>query len=323
MPTMLEQAIIDANSLREAALKNAEFAVVEKYSEEVKEAVGRLLEQDDLAPEAALAGQDDGDTPDLESTLEQVPMAHLGDAEEDVVVVDLDDIIAATEDDEEEIELDRDEIAAEVGIDLEDSDPANRSDTIDLSESELVDLFTELLVVDVPEVALEQSLEELEQDEKEEDEKEESIRVDGMNNDDIEEYEKTMAKNEALVRHNSELKKLLNEVTHKLQNISLQNARLLYANRVLTDNSLNEQQKIKIVGMIGNAGSVEQAKTIFETLQKAVATTSRGPAQSLSEVVTKGSSVILSSRRTAQEDTSTEGSPTYNRWATLAGMTHK
>ena len=48
MSSMLEQAIIDAEALKEAALKNAEQAVIEKYSEEVKTAVDSLLEQDEL-----------------------------------------------------------------------------------------------------------------------------------------------------------------------------------------------------------------------------------------------------------------------------------
>ena len=39
MPSMLEQAIIDANALREAAMQTAESAIIEKYSFEVKEAV--------------------------------------------------------------------------------------------------------------------------------------------------------------------------------------------------------------------------------------------------------------------------------------------
>ena len=39
MPSMLEQAIIDAASLREAALKNAEQAIIEKYAPEIKNAV--------------------------------------------------------------------------------------------------------------------------------------------------------------------------------------------------------------------------------------------------------------------------------------------
>ena len=46
MPTLLEQAIIDASELREAALKNAESSILEKYSTEVKGAVDALLEQE-------------------------------------------------------------------------------------------------------------------------------------------------------------------------------------------------------------------------------------------------------------------------------------
>ena len=45
MSSLLEQAIIDATALKEAALKNAEAAVLEKYAPEVKKAVESLLEQ--------------------------------------------------------------------------------------------------------------------------------------------------------------------------------------------------------------------------------------------------------------------------------------
>ena len=44
MSSMLEQAIIDAASLREAALKNAEQAIIEKYAPEIRSAVESLLE---------------------------------------------------------------------------------------------------------------------------------------------------------------------------------------------------------------------------------------------------------------------------------------
>ena len=97
MSTMLEQAIVDAKALREAAVKSAEAAIVEKYNDEVKDAVSKLLEQDDemdlgMEPEAEV---------EVDSTaMEQVPMAHLSDDDEDIVVVDLDDIIAAAESEE-------------------------------------------------------------------------------------------------------------------------------------------------------------------------------------------------------------------------------
>jgi len=316
MSTMLEQAIVDAKSLREAAIQNAEAAIVEKYSTEVKGVVERLLEQEDEAAPMGAEAEVEVDT----SFIEDVPMAHVED-EEDVVVVDLDDIIAAAEDDDEELSLDREEIADEVGIslDIEDEAPANRNEEVEINEAELVDMFKEMLVVDVPEPALEQSLEQLEQDEKEEDEKVETIRTDGMDEDDIEEYETTMAKNEALVRENKNLKKILREFRNKLEETNLHNARLLYANRVYSDTSLNERQKNKIADMVGSARSVEEAKTIFETLQKTVANVRTNKAQSLSEVVTRRSSVVLTGNR-REEASSGDGSPTYSRWATLAGM---
>jgi hypothetical protein len=42
---MLEQAIVDATALKEAALKNAESMIVEKYSDEIKGAVESLLSE--------------------------------------------------------------------------------------------------------------------------------------------------------------------------------------------------------------------------------------------------------------------------------------
>ena len=98
MSTMLEQAIVDAKALREAAVKNAEAAIVEKYNDEVKSAITKLLEQDD-----EMGLEVDADEPIETTAMEQVPMAHLAD-EEDVVVVDLDDIIAAADSEDEELD---------------------------------------------------------------------------------------------------------------------------------------------------------------------------------------------------------------------------
>ncbi len=42
---MLEQAIVDATALKEAAMKNAEAAILEKYSKEIKETVDSMLNE--------------------------------------------------------------------------------------------------------------------------------------------------------------------------------------------------------------------------------------------------------------------------------------
>ena len=323
MSNMLEQAIVDAKALREAAVKSAESAIDEKYNDEVKDAISKLLEQED---EMGLGMEPEAEVEVDSTAMEQVPMAHLSDDDEDIVVVDLDDIIAAAESEEgeeEAVELDREEVADEVGINLDDDMPANRDDEVELDQDELVNMFKEMLVVDVPQAELDKTEENLTQDQVEQDEQVEAIRTDGMDEEDAEENKRKDMKNdapqqEALKRENKNLKELLGQVKNKLEEINLQNARLLYANRVLGDSSLNEQQKAKIAELVSGARSVEEAKMVYETLQKTMAGIKKTAPQSLSEVVTKRSSVILSGNR--KEEHTTESSPTYNRWATLAAI---
>ena len=328
MSNMLEQAIIDAQSLREAAMKNAESEIVEKYSDEVRQAVSKLLEQEE---ELDLGLDLEDEVEQVDSTaMEQVPMAHVSDGAEEIVEVDLDDIIAAaqSEDDEEEFELDRSEIADEVGIDLglETETPANRNDDeLALDENELLDLFKELLVVDVPELAVKQSMEEASEDEIEEDEEaivqDDDVAlapVEGMDKEDADDLRNEKEKNENLQKENKDLKSLLGSLKGKLEELHAQNARLLFTNRVHENTSLNERQKNKIVEMVSNARSVDEARVIFETLQKTMAgiSNSKTP-ESLSEAVTKRSSVILSNRR---DEHVSQQNPTTDRWAILAGL---
>ena len=243
--------------------------------------------------------------------------------------MDLDDIIAAAESEEGEepaVELDRDEIADEVGLPLDDAPFSRTDEEINIEESELVEMFKELLVVDVPQVELERAQERLTADQVEQDEAVEAVETDGMDKKDAEDLERDDIKNnapqqEALKRENKNLKGLLEQVKNKLQEINLQNARLLYANRVLGDSSLNEQQKTKIAELVSGARSVEEAKMVYETLQKTMAGITKDAPQSLSEVVSKRSSVILSGNR--NEERTTESSPTYSRWATLAAINNK
>ena len=69
------------------------------------------------------------------------------------------------EGEEEAVELDREEVADEVGLSLDDDLSFNRTDeNIDIDEGELVEMFKELLVVDVPQVELDRAQERLTQD---------------------------------------------------------------------------------------------------------------------------------------------------------------
>ena len=65
MSSMLEQAIIDAEQLKETAQRTAEEAVIEKYQSEIKEAVNAILEQEEPIEEEEAAFVIDEDGTDL------------------------------------------------------------------------------------------------------------------------------------------------------------------------------------------------------------------------------------------------------------------
>ena len=331
MSNMLEQAIIDAQELREAALKSAQQEIVEKYSEEVRSAVQQILEQpeDPLGLDMDMAGEEaEEEFPDME-------MSHM--AEDDAMIeIPLDQLIAQAEMETPDADdmVDREDL--DVGVPgLEDEEsvsaepaPANRKDgddEVELNEEELLDTLMglvkqEAVQVDAPEFALE----EIVADEQEADEEaaEEEMLADNSR-DGQEEVKEALAQKDAKIEDLNEtidkLKNILAEAKEGLQKLNLSNARLLYTNKVLSDTSLNERQKNKIAEMISESRTVDEAKTVYETLQKTMETGRKAPSsQSLSEAVTRRSSTIISSRR--EEVSSTKENPALSRWAVLAGL---
>ena len=108
----------------------------------------------------------------------------------------------------------------------------------------------------------------------------------------------------------------------KLEKSSLDNVKLLYQNKALPSDSLNERQKQRLAEAVTSAESIEEAKVIFETLQNTVGSTSRKTQpDSLSEAVQKSSSVILSARK--NDSSSQKDSPALDRWKILAGIDNK
>ena len=96
MSNLLNEAIVDAKALREAALKNAETVVIEKYSEEVRETLNKLLEQEeDAALDAALGA--DAALDDAASALDAEPVAE-GEEEEGNGVTEEEIPLSATDD---------------------------------------------------------------------------------------------------------------------------------------------------------------------------------------------------------------------------------
>ena len=110
---------------------------------------------------------------------------------------------------------------------------------------------------------------------------------------------------DSLTQQNSQLERVLTKLEMHLEETLLSNAKLLYQNRTLSDASLNERQKSKIVEAIANAESPKEAKKLHETLKATVGSTpnSKRDPQSLSESVNRRSNLssMLNSRQNINE----------------------
>jgi hypothetical protein len=126
-----------------------------------------------------------------------------------------------------------------------------------------------------------------------------------------------------LSRQNKQLESVLSKIEMHLEETLLSNAKLLYQNRTLSDASLNERQKQKIVEAIANAESPKEAKTLHETLRATVGSSSnnkKGP-QSLSESVNRKSNLssMLNSRQNINESKD-DADPFMEKMQRLAGI---
>jgi len=128
MSSLLEEAIVDAKALKDAALKNAENVVLEKYSAEVKGALSTLLEQED---EFALGTPPaDTPTPPDSSFIQEIPYAFQNEAiespaEEELVEIDFDALkTRIAEEEASGIDASPDEMmnASDLALDLAEAD---------------------------------------------------------------------------------------------------------------------------------------------------------------------------------------------------------
>ena len=327
MSNMLEQAIVDAAALKEAALKNAEHAILEKYAPEIKSAVDQLLTEQPEDEELGLFPEEPG----VES-----PMGgEEGGEEEELSDLDADPAYAEGEklcpcpDEEEKIELDLDQLAAQVAAEEEmgglggaAAEPREdammaleESEEINLTEEQLASILEEL-TVDIKPVPHGHvggaTGTEIEEAELQALAREEDSEVAEENKElrkatkELEEQVSTLTtEKKKLVENYEQLKSIALKMKANLTEANLSNARLVYTNRVLNSVSLNERQKNKIVEALSKSRTVEEVKVVYETLQSAVgsAPVKRAP-ESLSEAINRKSTTLprRKNKRTAMSD---------------------
>ena len=354
MSTLLEQAIVDATALKEAALKSAENSILEKYAPEVKKAIDSLLEQDELdfgdemgdegealdavplaaAEEAPLCPCPDDDEEieidfdQLQAMMDEMPAE---DAAGNMAVADLG--VEAGQDEDEELELTEailEAIESEEPPQLEEeAEEEDLEEDIEITEDN-IDAILEELVVDInpqksgwagtPESVMNHNAE---------------LKLAQMASTEAQEEIKTMKQalgnikkdyaqmNERFEKAQSKNKRLvetLSGMKEALEKVQLSNARLFYTNRVLNSSSLNERQKSRIAEAISESRSVNEAKIVYETLQNAAGPSSvkKGP-KSLSEAISRTSPLMA--RR--ESSSSPNNSSAVERMQRLAGISNK
>ena len=333
---MLEQAIVDATALKEAAMKNAEAAILEKYSGEIKETVENILSEDEeeveyaamQAPPEELEQPQDDDNGVFTLNLDQLEdyVSSIMDDEvspDDMVSHDelADNISASASAASQEIETGN----LDEEVDLENL--FEGEEEIEITQEQIKDIVEKLTLDFHPEKTgwLEKPRYETRQAELE------AEALAAHDDSDDEQMDKLKEALEASETENENLRGKLQEMTNSIQEmqsfankvkrtlseVNLQNARLLYTNKALSSDSLNGRQKTKLAEAISNSKTVEEAKVIYETLQGAVGEQrqSSSAPKSLSEAVTKRSSALLKGSEVKQE-----ADPNLDRMKRLAGI---
>ena len=332
MSSMLEQAIVDAKALREAALKNAEQAVIEKYAPEIKSAVESLLNE---APEAEAQVATSGiEVPyaavPSENPEQEVEMSFEFEFNPEDFEIDLEDLKAQAQEDPSssgEQKEAPEETVADLGLGgTEPAQPAGEAggdpladlqlqEILDLLENEQEEVLEEELTVDVSEQKHGSFV--TDEGTRAHDEELRLARMESTKYK--EEAEELQKRIKELQNENKNFANAVLVLNEKVQESILSNAKLLYSNKTLGDASLNERQKNKIVEAIAQSKTADEAKNLYETLRTTVGSENKKAPKSLSESVNRKSnlSAILPRRKQAQQ---TPANDFANRMQKLAGI---
>jgi hypothetical protein len=361
---MLEQAIVDAKALREAALKNAEQTIIEKYAPEIKEAVNSLLENEPGDIPRGTRVKYEGQIYEVVSDPDGGRIAIQKEGEKAQLVLES-DLQEVTEEDllqEEEMGVSMAGSAPDPSVQFPTANSADRETPVEMSYTQEddgklfdinldalkqemasspndpmmepegpTDILGDLGIPNEEEIDLggeeEEGLPELggdedyklqedlmneitnllseidEEDDDDEEILEEELIVDmGMVKDgtyqtdeatlaykrdmELAKRESTQYKEEMevlekkmkelkenykkLQNKNKQYKDVVEKINEKFNETLLSNAKLLYSNKTLSDASLNERQKTKIVEAIAKAKTPEEAKALCEALNATV-----------------------------------------------------
>ena len=350
---LFKEAIADAKAVREAALANAKVALEEALAPKLQSMLAAKLQEMDNEELDEAKEEDDkmeeGFMPDVTGDLGQDAERAKGFAleendeelEEDF---DLSEILAELSDEKEldeakeEDEINEAEDEEETEDEESEEEEESEGDKItDLTVDELKDIIKDIISAEMESSDMEMGADDMEMGDEEEMsmdmggeeggeevDGEEEIAIDeeidleellaeldslGEADDDKDDMYEAKEDKEEMEEALATIHTLRNE----LNEVNLLNAKLLYVNKVFKAKNLTESQKLKVIAQFDKATTAQEAKTIFESMNNAIA-------KSAKSTIKESLGFASKAAGNAPQKQIVQVDETVSRWQMLAGI---
>ena len=353
---LLKEAIADADAIKKMAIENAKASLNEAFDSKIKNMLALRLEEESDNPDEL---EEEYDEEKDEAALFEKKKKDMEDDEEEHEEPDEDNMGGKSdgdkdnmkekygEEDEANEEFNLDELLAELEKGDDEKAPVEPEEGDDegyVYEEEDEDEMPKYPMeeeIDIAALLAELADEDGMMDDKDE-AKEEDPKKDDEDKDmkSLEEEmmsllekmkEKKMAKADKMKKKEEdekpeskelqEIKRQAAELTQKVNETNLINAKLLYLNKILRKYNLSEQQKIKVISAFDKAQTVNESKIVHESLDQAFSVKNDNIKSGLKESIGFASSAAgTSTKRVINEGVVGDVDKQVSRWQKLAGI---
>ena len=279
----INQSLLEAKAINKATMENAKINILEEINPKLDKLIKESLQEaegddeEDVVDDTTSTDSTEDTSTDDNDSAEGDDTESVEDSMEDITDdseeifsesddddnSDDDDVIASTDDedgtddfsdiddDDEDLEEDINLYGNEHDLQSEDIDNDVQDDDIDDTDDSLTDDDN---VVD---------------DEDMDDDLKEILNIGENKKSTTKKFIKVeVAKYKNLVNENKKLKLGFTKVNSILKETTLLNSKLIYATKLFSKNSLNKQQKIKVVEKLDRAKSIKDVKLIYNSLNE-------------------------------------------------------
>lgn len=264
---LLQEAIAEAKTIRQAAITNAKEALEESLTPHLKEMLAKKLQEMDEADNEEVVDENINSTEDEHELINSVNEEE--EAEEEMPAEEpVEDETPSEEPTEEELDFEnmtRDDFK-NLLTDLMGEIEAEKSEEVpgeEMADDNAIDLDEPS---DDDEINIDELLAELAGEEEVKEDLFEAKKKAAK------EKEKKAATKKEEDKDLKEALDTVNILRTQLQEVNLLNAKLLYVNKVFKSTNLTESQKVNVVAAFDKAETVKEVKLVFETVSKNVVT---------------------------------------------------